>query len=835
MKKTILILTCWLLGLVPGMAQQRTITDIQQLADSVLNQPLRKGGVTRTKRVKTKNIVAASEILKGKQDAFYICDAGADGFAVISGDERMTPVLGFAQKGGFDVHNIPDGMQELLNCYAKEYEALTSGKPYRLSKRRRIEGVQDQVGPLLFTEWGQGEPFNNRCPEWEDARCITGCIAISTAQTIRYFQYPDSAKGEVKYETRTNKIPIYEDLSTFKFDWSNIKGSYKDGATTEECDAVANLVYSCAVAVNMDFGLKESSSNSYNQVLALVENFGYDQDIACIRKDYINTNDWQVLMLNELNNKRPIVYAAQSPTLGGHSFIIDGYKADEDAYPFYHVNWGWEGYCNNFFKLSSLDADGDEYSLGHEAIIYIQPENEERDAENFWQATEINLSTARINPNNTHKFSVTLKDIFNCSYKPFMGKMIAYLIDENDQEIQVGTSTRIYNTPFNYGASSITIQSTLPDDIAEGVYTLIVRSKADESDEMEMVTYSSQVTLTVTTITESYSPNIMIADLVNVGEDLQGDTVSLRATFPLNFAEKAFTGTLRMAVADSLGNIITQFGNVARINNLQQYYTLSVAYTFRGTIPDYLEDGMYRLYLAANQSGYLEWEKVTGYKDGSIGVDMYIPFWLEEGKIIYHKESEEELPEFYANIQATDIELTAFDADTRKVEILMRNILNFGDEPFLGHFTMILYNEAGEMLTEFGETQKWMTQPIGHYQMTTKEFKFSGNMPDDLEDGIYTIRIGAKQNGCQGWSPVKGWVMDSGYIMDRDIDLRFDFVFAGETIYQTDIDGISSVKNEQTEIKNGVYDLSGRKMVGVPSSGLRKGLYIINGKKVAIK
>ena len=99
-------------------------------------------------------------------------------------------------------------------------------KPLRPA-RRKIEGVKDQVGPLFITQWAQKAPFNNKCPELRGERCITGCIAISTSQTLYYYQYPDSAKGVVNYVSRTNQIPIQEDLSAFKFNWPDIKSIYK--------------------------------------------------------------------------------------------------------------------------------------------------------------------------------------------------------------------------------------------------------------------------------------------------------------------------------------------------------------------------------------------------------------------------------------------------------------------------------------------------------------------------------------------------------------------------------------------------------------------------------
>ena len=828
MNKTILILTCWLLGLLSGMAQQRKMADVQHIADSILNIPTRWGNQIRAKKVKTHRIISASKLVDNQQDAFYVCDAGVDGFAVISADERMTPVLGFSQNRTFDTDYIPIGMQELMNSYAKEYEALTSGKPLRLT-RRNIEGIQEQVGPLLTTEWGQATPFNNRCPEWQGERCITGCVAVTTAQTMRYYQYPDSAKGEIEYTTQSLGIPIKEDLSDFHFDWPNMRNQYHNGATEAENNAVADLLYACAAAAKMNFGLKGSSASSIYQVNALVKNFGYDPDIANIQKDYMTTNEWQTLMLNELNaeSPRPIIYAAVSPVEGGHSFIIDGYKADEDGYPFYHVNWGWMGYCDGYFKLSSLDADGMEFSKEHEAIIFIQPDNDKQDNGYFLQAKDVVLSSARINPNNTRQFSVILK-IFNYSYKSFSGKIEVYLQDKNQAETLVGTSQKINNLPFAHGYSDFTIQATLPKDIEEGDYTVLIRNKAVDVGTSETVTYPSPQILTITSVTESYTPNIMVSDFMNVGEDLEGLSVAVRASWPMNFAPKTFTGTIRMAVADNEGNILAKIGDVANISNLMYGYYLQKAYTFTGKLPDYLEDGKYRLYLAANQSGYLEWGKVTGYRMevGKFQEEIYIPFWLEEGKVIYHKAGEEELPEDSSNIQVTSMEVIAFNPENRYIEMQIGNIANLGDNPFIGQFSMVYYNDTNTLASAFGEPQK-ISSPIGSLQMSSRTLRFSGNLPEEQKDGIYTIKIGAKQNGCQGWTPIKGLSLQDGYITAHNIDLGYDFIIMNSKMYKVETDGLITPV-EQTE-QGPAYNLNGQRI----SSQQGKGIYIINGKKVA--
>lgn len=61
---------------------------------------------------------------------------------------------------------------------------------------------------------------------------------------------------------------------------------------------------------------------------------------------------------------------------GGHQFVIDGCNSDD----FFHVNWGWEGYCDGYFRLTSMrpadfSTGGREqgYSFNMDFTIGIQP------------------------------------------------------------------------------------------------------------------------------------------------------------------------------------------------------------------------------------------------------------------------------------------------------------------------------------------------------------------------------------------------------------------------------------------------------------------------------
>jgi len=56
------------------------------------------------------------------------------------------------------------------------------------------------------------------------------------------------------------------------------------------------------------------------------------------------------MMMDELQDGRPIEYIAVSSTKGGHAFNVDGYDADG----LFHVNWGWSGSGNGYFALNAF-------------------------------------------------------------------------------------------------------------------------------------------------------------------------------------------------------------------------------------------------------------------------------------------------------------------------------------------------------------------------------------------------------------------------------------------------------------------------------------------------
>jgi len=135
------------------------------------------------------------------------------------------------------------------------------------------------------------------------------------------------------------------------------------------------LMYDCGVGVQMSYS--DTSSGAYiitgdDPVCAqsaFVQYFGYNNDSiqGLYRQNYSDKN-WTAILENELNNKRPFLYAG-SGNQGSHAWVCDGYNASG----YFHMNWGWAGYEDGYFSLDALNPDGIPLNSDEEALIGIEP------------------------------------------------------------------------------------------------------------------------------------------------------------------------------------------------------------------------------------------------------------------------------------------------------------------------------------------------------------------------------------------------------------------------------------------------------------------------------
>ena len=99
-----------------------------------------------------------------QQAAYYIFNAGTDdGFVIVAGDDRLPPVLGYSDSGSFDDGDVPPALQEWLEGYAAQVEAIAAGaRPEERSASRTKQRAREWAKVCVMGKgWGgdgEGSP-----------------------------------------------------------------------------------------------------------------------------------------------------------------------------------------------------------------------------------------------------------------------------------------------------------------------------------------------------------------------------------------------------------------------------------------------------------------------------------------------------------------------------------------------------------------------------------------------------------------------------------------------------------------------------------------------------
>ena len=582
---------------------------------------------------------------------YYVFNVGQnDGFVVVSGDDRTEPVLGYADHGSISDDDMPTALRYMLDGYAEQIAWLDL-HPQANSGPRRTSALRTAISPLIQTRWNQGAPYNKYCPVLDDTQTVTGCVATSMAQVMYYHQWP---KGETTafpgYATRNNKFTL-DGLDATTFNWSAMKPTYSSDDTGESADAVAVLMQYCGWALQMNYDIaKVGGSSAYNVSIceALKANFDYAGTATYVLRTHYNYQEWVNLIYTELANDRPVVLGGQSAG-GGHSFVCDGYDTDD----YFHINWGWGGSSDGYFRLSALNpyeqgiggsSTLDGFSYSQEAVIGIQPNtNGSQDAvvrtlsleqmqfdktgttatqtltrENASDAfTDINLYFLLCN----YTFDIPAFDIA-MQFVAANGEVLQTSVLANGKEMtfnknyiftsEESTSTNTY--------TSILANLSTPEALADGSYNIKIVSRPSGQTEWQdcygghRLQISAEVSGNTMTLT---APVVCGAG-----------TVPTAVTFTVNGNQTQ--GYEQEVIASVTGNTVGYNGNLLlRVNNktvmgksveIPAGQTVDVRFSY---IPTTAGDNVLRLYTATSVSACIGEETISiGESDATNDLDL---------------------------------------------------------------------------------------------------------------------------------------------------------------------------------------------------------------------
>lgn len=375
MKKSYLLLLMLFVSIV-AMGGPVTPDEARQKITKFMN-PRRANAISES----SLQLVATSHYQVQKETmaaSYYVFNVGeGQGFVIAGADDRVPAVLGYSSNGKFDPQNMPENMKAWLEGYDDQMAYLNE-HPEAAAPQKTVSG--GSISPLLQSEWNQGNPYNLLCPEDGGQHSVTGCVATAMAQVMYFHQWPKQTVAEIPGYTSKDKGFVLPAIPAGKsIDWENMVPKYTGSETDAQKQAVAELMLLCGTAVQMNYSASSSAANTSYVADAWVNYLDYDA--ATIYEDRSNYRQaaWNQKVYDELAAGRPVLYAGQSSG-GGHAFVIDGYDGDD----YFHVNWGWGGWCNDgSFLLSILDSGSnsgigassstDGYSYDQCAIFGAQP------------------------------------------------------------------------------------------------------------------------------------------------------------------------------------------------------------------------------------------------------------------------------------------------------------------------------------------------------------------------------------------------------------------------------------------------------------------------------
>ena len=337
MKRLLLILTMFCLAST-SWAEQITREQALRQAQQFLNQNGKGAALTMAETSMSKARRRGQHV----SDYYYVFNVGQNlGYVVVSGDDRTAPILGYSERGSFDVDKIPCNMAAWLQGYADQIKYIQEHPEAQVT--RGDVPTHADVSSLISTTWGQNAPYNNLLPSVGGRKCVTGCGATAMAQIMNFHGAPAGCSGIPGYTTSTHSI-VCDALPATTFDWGNM------GSNGE----VAKLMQYCAYALQADLDPDGTSAFDNMIVNALTGYFGYGSGVQEAYHSTYGDADWDMLIYNEIANSRPVILIGQSPTAGGHFFILHGYTVSGGV-GYYTVNWGWNGFEDGNFLLSAMD------------------------------------------------------------------------------------------------------------------------------------------------------------------------------------------------------------------------------------------------------------------------------------------------------------------------------------------------------------------------------------------------------------------------------------------------------------------------------------------------
>lgn len=429
-----------------------------------------------------------SDQVSGLQTVYVFNRGDADGYVLVSGDDRAPAILGYADNGSFDATTIPDNMKAMLDDWSRQIAWLATHSEARaVSPAPPARTIEPLLGEI---SWDQGAPYNTKCPTVTQANvwggdagkgpAATGCVATALGQIMYYHKWPERGMGEVSYTSEgttpsgnPEKLPVSVTFEGTEYNWDAMQPSLSSSSPSDAIDAVSTLLYHVGASFESIYGASTGATD-VSVAPALMRHFGYDKGINYVKRDYFTALDWHNLLINELENGRPVAYGGITRRAGGHFFVLDGVNTEG----YYHVNWGWGGNQNGYYLITLLEpgaqgiggADGGAYHYEQNMIIGIRPPVEGSSLNYNFSCKGVNALEKTVG--RRESVTLTANGIYNDSPNEVTASLGFFLIDSEGNVVLRKMVVEEEDYGIAYGERSLSCSFVIPDNIPAGQYTI---------------------------------------------------------------------------------------------------------------------------------------------------------------------------------------------------------------------------------------------------------------------------------------------------------------------------------------------------------------------------
>lgn len=357
----------------------------------------------------------------------------------------MSPILGYSPNKEFDCDNLSPQLRTILNRFAHNLDSLSKVDSFS-SSRIKVKN-QDAGGMVLPTaEWGQGYPYNAKCPEIDGQQSVTGCVATAMAIVMKYNNWPDKGRG--KHDWVSNgTLPLSFNFEDVEFNYEQMLDKYTEGEYNDtQAAEVAKLMQAAGAAVSMGYSPIESGAMACVTGHYLHEFFKYSPTCQYITASNFEESAWIDMIREQIQSNHPVILSGRGTDVG-HAFVCDGYDSDN----LLHINWGWDGNNNGYFQPFLLGGFNDGIGM----VINILNDGNTKEYARCWNdygylwataglGVGFNLTVEDIEPN--VPFSAVVGQI---SFPAdFDGTVCLALVDKNENIVEVDT-----NVGFSFESS----------------------------------------------------------------------------------------------------------------------------------------------------------------------------------------------------------------------------------------------------------------------------------------------------------------------------------------------------------------------------------------------